>query len=314
MNDEAAFLEAIRATPDEDAARLVYADWLDENPDIVCPQCKGDPSYWVGLGCAKCDGTGLVTDPSRRARAEFIRLSCTGSKALPRKAGEWLAPCGSKWHRTKDASVGHWRLLVPALSEWVRLTRRASVKAYRHGRWIELRATGIRWQQPWTDEQTWPLRDVCEIEFTRGFVKGVVFRSWQFADVVLPLLLCDQPFVEPELTGFCRMEDELETAPGRHMAPKRHLKGGTAKRACMGRIRIGPAIDFVKDAHETAERYANTFYVPFDSGPNNDAEDRARRAVGKALLARAEQIRSGRVRAVVDVAANAAAVAAEGAG
>src|SRR5947208_2588940 len=31
MSDEAALLAAIRANPDEDTPRLVYADWLDEN-------------------------------------------------------------------------------------------------------------------------------------------------------------------------------------------------------------------------------------------------------------------------------------------
>src|SRR5687767_10837398 len=30
MSDEAALLTAIRANPDDDAPRLVYADWLDE--------------------------------------------------------------------------------------------------------------------------------------------------------------------------------------------------------------------------------------------------------------------------------------------
>ena len=48
MNDRAAFLEAIRTNPHEDAVRLVYADWLDEN--------------------AQSD---LDT-----ATAEFIRVSC----------------------------------------------------------------------------------------------------------------------------------------------------------------------------------------------------------------------------------------------
>ncbi len=33
MNDEAAFLEAIRATPHDPALRLIFADWLDERDD-----------------------------------------------------------------------------------------------------------------------------------------------------------------------------------------------------------------------------------------------------------------------------------------
>ena len=41
MNDEAAFLAAILADPDDDAPRLVFADWLDERGD-----CRGE---WLRL-------------------------------------------------------------------------------------------------------------------------------------------------------------------------------------------------------------------------------------------------------------------------
>jgi uncharacterized protein (TIGR02996 family) len=34
MNDEAGFLTAIRATPEDDATRLVYADWLEDRGDV----------------------------------------------------------------------------------------------------------------------------------------------------------------------------------------------------------------------------------------------------------------------------------------
>jgi uncharacterized protein (TIGR02996 family) len=76
MSDEAAFLAAIIANPDDDTPRLVYADWLDEN---------GDPD-----------------------RAEFIRLQIDSARGLTdrrkiavrdrleelEKANrdEWLAP------------------------------------------------------------------------------------------------------------------------------------------------------------------------------------------------------------------------------
>jgi uncharacterized protein (TIGR02996 family) len=33
VNDDGAFLEAIRANPDDTGLRLVYADWLDERDD-----------------------------------------------------------------------------------------------------------------------------------------------------------------------------------------------------------------------------------------------------------------------------------------
>jgi uncharacterized protein (TIGR02996 family) len=38
MHDEAGFLSAIRQTPADDIARLVYADWLDEQDDLICKQ------------------------------------------------------------------------------------------------------------------------------------------------------------------------------------------------------------------------------------------------------------------------------------
>ena len=36
MHDEADFLSAIRQTPADDTARLVFADWLDEQDDPAC--------------------------------------------------------------------------------------------------------------------------------------------------------------------------------------------------------------------------------------------------------------------------------------
>src|SRR5215216_4626617 len=63
MSDAAALLAAIRAAPDDDAPRLVYADWLDEH---------GQPE-----------------------RAEFIRVQCAlarrDSPALRRREAELLA-------------------------------------------------------------------------------------------------------------------------------------------------------------------------------------------------------------------------------
>src|SRR5262245_22115075 len=52
MSTESALLLAIRANPDEDTPRLVYADWLDEHADAIPGR---DPK-------------------AVRGRAEFIRL------------------------------------------------------------------------------------------------------------------------------------------------------------------------------------------------------------------------------------------------
>src|SRR5262245_25219775 len=45
MSDESAFLAAVIANPDDDAPRLIYADWLDENGDseraeLIRLQCQ----------------------------------------------------------------------------------------------------------------------------------------------------------------------------------------------------------------------------------------------------------------------------------
>ncbi len=47
MTEEEAFLEDIRSAPEDDAPRLVYADWLEDHPS-----------------------------PLTEGRAEFIRLQC----------------------------------------------------------------------------------------------------------------------------------------------------------------------------------------------------------------------------------------------
>ena len=69
MSDEPALLVAIRAHPDEDTPRLIYADWLDEN--------------------------------GRPDRAEFIRIQCApdadevardrAAELQERNYGKWLA-------------------------------------------------------------------------------------------------------------------------------------------------------------------------------------------------------------------------------
>jgi uncharacterized protein (TIGR02996 family) len=283
MSTLSALLEAVRAHPGEDTPRLVLADWYDE--------------------FGTCD--------RHRATAEFIRLSCTGQKALPAKAGEWLAG--------PDAGAVNcgWRRLVPGLLNWITDDHppRTSIRAYRTGRWIELHYCGLRWQDPAdAGGDTWPILDRCDIEFTRGFVARVVFRDWRFCDTVLPLLLADQPFVDPELTGFCRTEPEWEVVPDPYrQQPVSHPKGGMAMSATVQRSRVGPAFDNLPardppDAN-TLNRHVPRPYALWYSGPENDAEERARAAVSKALLARARQIAAGQVRAGVDVAANADAAA-----
>lgn len=92
MNDErAAFLRAIRAAPDDDTPRLVFADWLEERAGTVpCPACqesgkpgythrhgKHGPGYYPCSMCADHDGNPtLVVSNGLAERAEFIRVQC----------------------------------------------------------------------------------------------------------------------------------------------------------------------------------------------------------------------------------------------
>jgi uncharacterized protein (TIGR02996 family) len=100
MTREGALLAAILGSPGDDAPRLVYADWLDENAGAVpCPECRGptppsacDGRPIAGSGsvdpaislrwqahrrgvCRTCLGRGTVPD-GRAARAAFIRVQC----------------------------------------------------------------------------------------------------------------------------------------------------------------------------------------------------------------------------------------------
>jgi uncharacterized protein (TIGR02996 family) len=82
MSDEAAFLDALRANPADDTARLVYADWLDEH---------GEP--------AKAEYLRLVVALAR-AEIDYARdqpdvaRTLALAEALP---AEWRAAAGSRF-------------------------------------------------------------------------------------------------------------------------------------------------------------------------------------------------------------------------
>lgn len=85
------FINAIIAAPDDDAPRLVYADWLDENDGTEkCTKCNGEG--WVytthrlaemdqdercstSARCEVCDGKGSCANKFADL-AEFIRVQC----------------------------------------------------------------------------------------------------------------------------------------------------------------------------------------------------------------------------------------------
>ncbi len=88
--DPSGLIAAICANPDDDTARLAYADWLEEQPSESkrCETCRGTgwipashlltyPYYPHATGtqnCEFCDGTGSRLNRDSLDRAEFIRI------------------------------------------------------------------------------------------------------------------------------------------------------------------------------------------------------------------------------------------------
>jgi uncharacterized protein (TIGR02996 family) len=63
VNTETQFLDAIRANPDDDTARLVYADWLDEEGTTDQQRAR---SEWIRLVCFKQGSQGAKKTGERR--------------------------------------------------------------------------------------------------------------------------------------------------------------------------------------------------------------------------------------------------------
>ena len=104
MSDGEALLAAILAHPAEDAPRLVYADWLEENDDpdraaLVRGQVRGE----VGPAAFRLDGTaGLV----RRGNGVVRR---SGDEAGGHRGGDGAVlgrPRGQSRHHTRAVGVG----------------------------------------------------------------------------------------------------------------------------------------------------------------------------------------------------------------
>jgi uncharacterized protein (TIGR02996 family) len=159
MNDESAFLEAIRANPADDLPRLIFADWLDDH--------------------ARTD-LGVAT-------AEFIRLTCGRARKdgkpyqmLPTGAGKWLKE--------------NWRRLVPTLTEnWTD----GDVENHEH--WENQTALRVRVPYPLPNwERTIVVyRPIVWLYFARGFVSLARWHARNIGKgKIAPALARDQPLAE----------------------------------------------------------------------------------------------------------------------
>lgn len=90
MTDEAAFLAAIIAAPDDDTPRLVYTDWLDEQgrcerSEFIRVQCRLAAGYCLCNGYGPCDWCAL-----RRREGELLLAPHGDSEWTNRVA--WFEP------------------------------------------------------------------------------------------------------------------------------------------------------------------------------------------------------------------------------
>lgn len=81
MSDEAAFLDALRASPTDDTTRLVFADWLDEND-------QPRKAAYLRLVAALAHAGGDLTD---RPEGEAI------AALIPELPDEWRFVAGSRF-------------------------------------------------------------------------------------------------------------------------------------------------------------------------------------------------------------------------
>ncbi len=156
MSDRDALLAAIWAQPDDDLARHVYAEWLDE----------------------------YATTDRDRATAEFVRLSCPFRTRvvtrMPDAAYKWLADTA------RPPQEANWKRLVPSVlalknpesrlpSDWTRTGCRVTAR-------LPLVST----------RGTWFLGRM-EFVFRRGFVVEVFLNHVGTAQVIWTALQRDQP-------------------------------------------------------------------------------------------------------------------------
>lgn len=110
MNEEAGFLSAIRQTPADETARLVYADWLDE-----------------------------AGGPTQAAQAEFLRVELKLAQEAPDYLQQLAQPLPSVWlalvsrpkiegcrFRAASGCPGRWDRLTPGVNPFVRMCETCS--------------------------------------------------------------------------------------------------------------------------------------------------------------------------------------------
>lgn len=165
MSDRDAFLDSIRAQPGDDVARLIYADWLEEN------------------GAGDRD----------RATSEFIRISCdrTGRRLMPQAAYPWLRDVTYITHgnMVESIEVANWPRLVPGLLlEHARRYAGDNPVGRRCGRQIHLRIRLVL-----SNQNTVATACTVRLWFRRGFLEWARIDNKRALEKLRPVILEDQP-------------------------------------------------------------------------------------------------------------------------
>jgi uncharacterized protein (TIGR02996 family) len=113
MSDEAAFLNAILAAPDDNAPRLVYADWLDERDDSLAT-----------VKAAYLRDTALLMNPKgHRAQRRVERVRHRLHEAARKLPYDWLAVVSRV---AIEACATRFQVRCP--KQWEKLRATADVK------------------------------------------------------------------------------------------------------------------------------------------------------------------------------------------
>jgi len=111
MTDEDAFLRAIQATPQDDAPRLVYADWLDERGDDQSTRKADYLRITSRLRTARYDVVRMLWETRLRRLASVLEskwLAAVSRLATEACSHSFELSCPSRWENlraTRNPSV-----------------------------------------------------------------------------------------------------------------------------------------------------------------------------------------------------------------
>jgi uncharacterized protein (TIGR02996 family) len=169
----------IRANPDDDAARLVFADWLDENEPDKKVKKGAPPSAWAALIRAECELTRLRNDGSAAAA---VFNSCDPSVL-----------CAVRWERAFPEMCRYVELSYSVNELRLKASRAVRAALPKAGK------SGIKWAESGWDNET-----------DRGFIGSATIRHWRKFVAALPTLTASCPRVELDFADNIGPEDAKE--------------------------------------------------------------------------------------------------------